>query len=220
MGQLGKPYAESVKVFSIIREPIDRLISNFLWIYRDSNPATMLQPDAPRLVPVEFTTDNFWNKIKNESNPECNLQNIFLQTTLETNNSQCKYLFENLVIRDNNGVTQENKIINNQFTIQDMIYLIKNRKITLSTMENRIYLLDKLEFYLNTIKNTNIKINKNIKDNFNDTSRKKDLIDLIDKSIIEKIKDKNKLDYDLYNYVKDFELKNERCLSYKDILSD
>jgi hypothetical protein len=107
-------------------------------------------------------------------------------------------------------------IKNADFSFSEILKIIKKQKMTLSTFENRNYLIKDLTFHLNAVRNTGISIEAHSKirpsNNLHNVS-----IDLLSNEIIEEIKASNALDYQLYNYIKDHEIKTGRCLTPDDI---
>lgn len=194
-----EPYCKNLQTFSIIREPIDRIISEFHYRHRS-------------------TTDKNW----------INYEIFNVRNFINYNaNSQCLWLF---------GSFKWDKTLKNRTNInifwldlemgkvsfEKILQIIKKRNIKLSTIENRVYLLNELEICLNKIKKTNITLDKKIIVNENpyaDIRKELDNIEcfLSDREI-ENIKIANSLDYQLYNYVKDHETKTGRCLTPDDIL--
>jgi hypothetical protein len=109
-----------------------------------------------------------------------------------------------------------------QVSFDEILNLIKEKNIKLSTIENRLYLLNELEICLNKINKTNIIADKQLKKNqrlHRETRQEFDDIKcFLSQEEIEKFKITNNLDYKLYNYVKNHEIKTGRCLTPDDIL--
>lgn len=115
-----------------------------------------------------------------------------------------------------------------EYTFCEVLGIIKKQKITLSTFENRNYLFDSLENKINSFSSKKISLNRQthiypdwlsekgvIKRDFSYSEKIKSII--LPQDLVEEVKALNDLDYKLYNYVKEHELKNKRSLSYKDI---
>jgi len=193
-----EPYSENLETFSIVRNPLERMISEFY--YSNKN-----------------VSDSDWknNRIHEIKN--------FLYSP--KNSSQCYWLlgdydWEKMKLIKNIVFThwlQEKEI-----SFQEILQIIKKRNIKLSTLENRTYLLNELEVSLNKIKKTNISLDKELKVNENFNIEKRPEFNnpecFLSQQEIETFKNLYSLDYQLYNYVKDHETRTGRCLTPDDIL--
>lgn len=127
-------------------------------------------------------------------------------------------------------ITDDNYVYLNscEYTFSELLNIIKKQKITLSTFENRNYLLDSLENKINSFSSKKISLNRQIhtipdwlspegvvKKDFIYSKKIKSIV--LPQDLVEELKALNDLDYKLYNYIKEHELKNKRSLSYKDI---
>ena len=193
-----EPHSENLETFSFIRNPLERMISEFYYSNRN-------------------VSDSDWknNRIHEIKN--------FLYSP--KNFSQCYWLlgdydWEKMKLIKNIVHThwpQEKEI-----SFQEILQIIKKRNIKLSTLENRTYLLNELEVSLNKIKKTNISLDKELKVNENFNIEKRPEFNnpecFLSQQEIETIKNLHSLDYQLYNYIKDHETKTGRCLTPDDIL--
>jgi len=183
-------YIENIDGFSLIRNPIERLIScfNYFGPWDGSNSF------------IEFIRYQGSHPIKDSMgfNGRPNMQCANLVNTI---------LWEG----------KEAYLENANVSFFDILKIIKKQRITLSTYENRNYMIKDLNFSLNKIKQTNIILNTELK-----VRPKQYLYDenfyLIPNEIIEEVKVFNALDYQLYNYVKDHETRMGRCLTPNDII--
>ena len=208
-----KPYSENLETFSIIRSPLERSISEFYYINNNTN----------------------YENWKNFQIYE--IKNYLLNKCSQTTNEHCLYLLADYdwerMKKERKDVqifwfnTQGNQFHDSQMTedkisFEEILQTIKKRNIKLSTLENRIYLLNELEVSLNKIKKTNIFLDKNLKVNerlhLEERQEFNNPESFFSQQEIEKFKTLNSLDYQLYNYVKDHETKTGRCLTPDDIL--
>lgn len=193
-----EPYSENLETFSFIRNPLERMISEFY--YSNKN------------VSDSDWKNNIIHQIKN-----------FLYSP--KNFSQCYWLlgdydWEKMKLIKNIVFThwpQEKEMF-----FQEILQIIKKRNIKLSTLENRTYLIKELEVSLNKIKKTNISLDKELKVNKNFNIEKRPEFNnpecFLSQQEIETFKNLYSLDYQLYNYIKDHETKTGRCLTPDDIL--
>jgi hypothetical protein len=197
-------YSDKVDTFTLIREPVDRLISIYNWINRDVSESLWEKERKFELIPF----------LRNE-------HKTFYPSFSHTNNSQSAYIISDYCwyLIDQNIFISINPI---NISFEELLQIIKKRKITISTIDNRKYLLDELEICLNKIKQTNIKLDKNLKENINIIGQKRITLENIYSSLskedLDKIKQFNQLDFQLYDYVKNHEEKTGRPLNHKDIL--
>jgi len=205
-----EPYNENLETFSIIRNPLERSISEFC--YNNNN------------VSHSDWTNNKIYEIKDFLlGKMCNTQCLYLLGNydwehMKKESDKVKTFWSNI---------QGNEFYNcnleeDRISFQEILQIIKKRNIKLSTLENRTYLLNELEASLNKIKKTNIVLDKHVVENerlhsaerpeFNDPEC------FLSQEEIERFKIFNSLDYQLYNYVKDHEIRTGRSLSPDDIL--
>jgi len=193
-----EPYSESLETFSIIRNPLERMISEFYYYNRN-------------------VSDSRWknNKIHQIKN--------FLYSP--NNLSQCYWLlgdydWEKMKLTKNTLFTHW--LQGKEISFEEILQTIKKGNIKLSTLENRTYLLNELEVSLNKIKKTNISLDKELKVNENFNIEKRPEFNnpecFLSQQEIETFKNLYSLDYQLYNYVKDHETRTGRCLTPDDIL--
>ena len=213
-----EPYSENLETFSIIRNPLERLISEFYYINNNVNHLD-------------------WINTKIYEIKDFLLQDFLLDVNLGTFNTQCLYLLGNYDwerMKEENGNVQAlwhnmqgvefrySSMKEDQISFQEILQIIKKRNIKLSTLENRTYLLNELEVSLNKIKQTNITLDKQVVENKHlHSEQRPELNDpecFLSHAEMEKIKILNSLDYQLYNYIKDHEIRNGRCLTSDDIL--
>jgi hypothetical protein len=192
-------YNEDIKGFSIIREPIERMISCFIYFKGD---------DADYIGNhTNEYPDNFIESIRYQGFR-------FEKDSMGFNarpNMQCANLVNTILWNDKKAY-----IKNADFSFSEILKIIKKQKMTLSTFENRNYLIKDLTFHLNAFRNTSISIRAHSEirpsNNLHNVS-----IDLLSNEIIEEIKASNALDYQLYKYIKDHETRTGRCLTPDDI---
>ncbi len=192
-----EPYSQKLETFSIIRNPLERSISEFYYINN-------------------YTNYQDWIDVK--------IHEINSYLDLFPKNEHCRYLFSNYDWAKMRS--QKNRVAicwpeENQISFNEILSLIKEKNIKLSTIENRLYLLNELEICLNKINKTNIIADKQLKENqrlHRETRQEFDNIKyFLSQEEIEKFKNINNLDYQLYNYIKDHEIKTGRCLTPDDI---
>jgi hypothetical protein len=206
-----EPYNESLETFSIVRDPLERSISEFC--YMNNN-----------------TSHLDWVNIKIYQ-----IKNFLLHQTC---NIQCLYLLGDYdwgrIEEEESGIVEVlwrnmqgdefrySNIGEDQISFQEILKIIKKRNIKLSTLENRTYLLNELETSLNKIKKTNIVLDKQVVANKKLYSEQRpefnDPESFLSQEQIEIFKNINSLDYKLYNYIKDHETKTGRCLTPDDII--
>jgi hypothetical protein len=193
-GTLPVSYINNVKTYSIVREPFDRLISCF----RFSQSPMRWRGSFENELKLFLTQNNpEFNSIGFDG--RANMQVAYLTQELKWNHKEpFSMYFETPLI-----------------SFEQVLLLIKKNNITLSTQDNRDYLLDVLSSDLSVKYNKNIILNKQIKVNLNPL-----IISPLDihPDIIEKSKEINQLDYQLYNYIKNHEILNGRALLPEDIV--
>jgi hypothetical protein len=204
-----EPYNESLETFSVVRNPLERSISEFY--YMNNN-----------------TSHLDWVNIKIYQ-----IKDFLLH---QTYNMQCLYLLGDYDwerIKEEGGNVQVlwrnmqgdefrySNMRGDQISFQEILQIIKKRNIKLSTLENRTYLLNELEASLNKIKKTNIVLDKQVIENKHLHSEQRPEFNdpecFLLQEEIEKFKILNSLDYQLYNYIKDHETRTGRCLTPDDI---
>jgi hypothetical protein len=205
-------YGENLETFSIIRNPLERSISEFYYI---NNNVSHLDWINTKIYEIK---------------------DFLLGKNLNIFNTQCLYLLGDYdwerMKRENGTVQifwcniQRDKIYHhtmdeNKISFEELLQIIKKRNIKLSTLENRTYLLNELEISLNKIKKTNIVLDKQVIENKHLHSAERPEFDdpecFLSQEEIEKFKNINSLDYQLYNYIKDHETRTGRCLTPDDI---
>ena len=183
-------YIENIDAFSIVRDPMERIKSCFNYFGLWDGSIDFL----------EFIRYYGFHPIKDSMGFN------------GRPNMQCANLI-NTILWEGDEAYLESKNIN----FFDILKIIKKQKITLSTYKNRNYMIKDLNFILNSIKDTNITLDTESKirpkRHFHDES-----VYFIPNEIIEEIKILNSLDYQLYNYINDHEIKTGRCLTPDDIL--
>ena len=202
---LSSPYIEShsenLETFSLIRNPLERMISAFYFHYR-------------------YVSDSDW-----KNNKIHEIKNFLF---LSKNESQCLWLLGDFDWEKIEKIESIKNIVfidwpqEKEISFQEILQIIKKRNIKLSTLENRTYLLNELEVSLNKIKKTNISLDKKLKVNENFNIEKRPEFNnpecFLSQQEIETFKNLYSLDYQLYNYVKDHETRTGRCLTPDDIL--
>ena len=205
-------YSKNLETFSIVRNPLERLISEFYYINNNVNH-------------LDWVNTKIYE-----------IKNFLLGRNLNTFNTQCMYLlgdydWENM--KKGNGTIQtfwcnvqrdkiyHHTIDEDKISFEELLEIIKKRNIKLSTLENRTYLLNELELSLNKIKRTNIALDREFKVNerFHSEERQEfnDPECFLSQEEIERFKVLNSLDYQLYNHIKDHETRTGRCLTPDDI---
>lgn len=207
-----EPYSENLETFSIIRNPLERLISEFYYI---NNNVSHLDWINTKIYEIK---------------------DFLLDVNLSTFNTQCLYLLGDYdweSMRTRKGTVeifwcniQRDKIYHHtmdedKISFEELLQIIKKRNIKLSTLENRTYLLNELEVSLNKIKQTNIRLDKKmiVNEHLHSAERPEfnDPECFLSDAEMEKFKILNSLDYQLYNYIKDHETRTGRCLTPDDI---
>lgn len=193
-GTLPYFYIKDIKSYSIVREPVDRLISCF----RFSQSPMRWRSSFENELKLFLTKDTFeFNSIGFEG--RANMQTAYLTQELKWNNKEPFPMY----------------LDTPSICFEEVLLLIKKQNMTLSTQDNRDYLLNALSNDLSSKYNKNINLNKKVKVNINPlTISLSDIpIDIIDKT-----KEINSLDYQLYNYIKNHEMSTGRALLSEDIV--
>lgn len=194
------PNCDNLEIFSIIRNPIDQAISMFNNIFRNSTDADWSNVEVFKIR----------NYLLNAHQP--NMQASALHMSMD---------WEYMNLSRQKGIKNTFRINDIKMSFDDFLQIIKDKNIKLSTLENRTYLLNELEISLNKIKKTNIVLNKQFKANINPHyEKRKELNNIkcfLSQEDIEQFEHRNKLDIQLYEYLKDYEIKNKKCFDSKDI---
>ena len=209
-----EPYSENLETFSVIRNPLERLISEFCYI---NNNVSHLDWVNTKIYEIK---DFLLNKTSNNFNTHClYLLGGYDWESMNREDGFVKVSWRNI---QRDKIHRSIIIDEDKISFEELLQIIKKRNMKLSTLENRTYLLNELEVSLNKIKQTNIILNTELKTNerlhseqrleFNDPEC------FLSQGEIEKFKNTNSLDYKLYNYIKDHETRTGRCLTPNDIL--
>jgi hypothetical protein len=183
-------YIENIDGFSLVRNPIERLISCFNYFGPWDGSSSF----------AEF--------IRYQGSHPVNDSMGFNGRP----NMQCANLVNTILWEG-----REAYLKNADFSFFDILKIIKKQRMTLSTYENRNYMIKDLNFNLNSIKNTNIILNTKLKVRPKACLYEESFY-LMPNEIIEEVKALNALDYKLYNYIKDHEIRTGRSLTPDDIL--
>jgi hypothetical protein len=181
-----------IKGYSILRHPMDRLLSAF----RFSQQPNPLEKPFKSVLYSFLTNQNPIESIGFDGKP--NIQSLFLTQPLEWTH----------------GVSNSVSVAHPTMSLLDVLSIIKKNNTTLSTMENRDYVIYEISNELKKITGNNIVLDPFIKSNEN--TFKINFIDIMS-DFYDEIYDLNKLDFDLYNYVKKHESLTGRALRPSDI---
>lgn len=192
-GLLPYSYIENIKGYSIVREPFDRLLSCFRFC---QNPMRWRGSFEKELHLFLTENNTVFNSIGFDG--RSNMQSAYLTQNLKWNEQDPFPMY----------------LDSSDLSFEEVLLSIKNNNITLSTQDNRGYLIDSLSTDLSIKYNKNIVLNKEIKVNLNPLEISYSNIPL---GIIDEVKDINKLDYELYRYVKTHETLSGRALLPEDI---
>jgi hypothetical protein len=182
-----------IKSYSIIRDPIERLLSCFRY--------------SQQVVSWEKPFKDVLYEYCTYSKP--------LQSSMGFDgrpNIQSDYLTQPLEWISSKGSTVSVKKGNLSFN--DLLKEIKKNNFTLSTLDNREYLLKDISLELTKSTRKEIHLNKKIK--INDNPFKLNDIDIFN-NIYDEIYQLNKLDFDLYHYIHAHETLTGRALRPSDI---
>jgi hypothetical protein len=188
-------YCPDLTTFSVIREPIERIISCFRF---QGNPMSW-HGAFPEV---------FYDYLKNK--------NSSFKNSIGFNgmpNMQCANLTQKL--KWNNYEEYPVYLESPNCSFDEILNIIKKQKITLSTFENRDYLFESLNNVLSQLSGKNISLDKEKKVNINPLKFENNYLT---EDIVSEVKALNALDYQLYNYVKDHEIRTGRSLTPDDIL--
>jgi hypothetical protein len=203
-----EPYNESLETFSIVRNPLERLISVFY--YMNNNTSDLDWVNIKIYQIKNFLLDR-----------PCNIQCLYLLgnydwESIREENDNVQVLWRNM-----QGSEFRCSMGEDQISFQEILQIIKDKNIKLSTLENRTYLLNELEISLNKIKKTNIVLNKQLIENKHLHSEQRQEFNdpecFLSQKEIEKFKNINNLDYQLYNYIRNHETRTGKCLTPDDI---
>lgn len=183
-----------VKGYSIVRNPIERLLSTFRYSQTANN---WKQPFKEILFSYLTGKQSRYPSIGHDG--RSNMQSLFLTQPLEWR--------------------EENKFIASvrhaDISFSDVLSIIKKNNTTLSTMDNRNYILSDINLEL--INNTGYSVIFDSKIKVNENPFKMDVMDLICE-FYDEIHEANKLDFELYNYIRAHEAKFARALRPSDII--
>ena len=182
-----------IKGYSILRDPMDRLLSAFRY---SQQPSTWTKPFKNVLYSF-LTNKEPGNSIVFDGRP--NMQSLFLTQPLEWSNGSR----DSVLVR------------HSEMNLSDVLSIIKNNNTTLSTIENRDYILYEMSSELTKATGRDVVLNSFIK--MNENPFKMDVTDILS-NFYDQIYNLNKLDFDLYTYVSNHERMNGRALSPSDII--
>lgn len=182
-----------IKSYSIIRNPIDRLLSSFRF---SQKPITWRKPFKDVLY--EYCKYNEPSEVSIGFDGRPNVQSDYLTQPL------C------WIPGLKNGVY----IKKGNLSFNELLIEIKKNNFTLSTFENRNYILESMSKNLTNLINKPVYLNSNIK--VNENPFKMDAVDIFS-HFYEEIYQLNKLDFDLYNHIKEHENLTGRALESSDI---
>jgi hypothetical protein len=182
-----------IKSFSIVRNPIDRLISSFSFSQR---PITWRKPFKDVLYDYCKYNNPSISSLGFDGRP--NIQSDYLTQPLEWTSDEDSSV----------------SIKKGNLSFSDLLKEIKKNNFTLSTLDNRKYLLRDMSEELTNLKNKSIILNEEIK--VNDNPFKLDAMSVFN-NFYDEICDLHKLDFDLYNHIKEHESRTGRALRPADI---
>lgn len=183
-----------IKCYSVIRSPVDRLLSVFRF---SQQPISWRKSFKDVLYSFLTNKDPLRSSIGFDGRP--NIQSLYLTQPLEWSNKEY-------------GSVSVRQI---DMNISDVLRIIKKNNISLSTMENRSYVINDISAELTKNTGNSIILNEKIK--VNDNPFIIDAMDLVCE-FYDEIYELNILDYQLYNYVSNHEKNNSRSLSPSDII--
>jgi hypothetical protein len=181
-----------IKGYSILRHPIDRLLSAF----RFSQQPDPLEEPFKSILYSFLTNQNPINSIGFDGRP--NMQSLFLTQPLEWAD----------------GISNSVSVAHSAMSLLDVLSIIKKNNTTLSTMENRDYVIYEMSNELKKITGNNIILDSSIK--LNENAFKINVMNTLS-DFYDEVYNLNKLDFDLYNYVKEHEDLTGRALRPSDI---
>jgi hypothetical protein len=182
-----------IKSYSIIRNPIDRLMSSFRF---SQKVIDWKKPFEDVLYEFCTYTDPREESLGFDGRP--NIQSDYLTQPLEWMS----------------GKGSSVSVKKGNLSFNDLLKEIKKNNFTLSTLDNREYLLKDISLALTDLTGKSIYLNEEIKANENPF--KLDNANIID-NFYDEIYELNKLDFDLYNYIKNHETRTGRALRPSDI---
>jgi len=200
-------YQENIAGFSIVREPLQRLVSCFEFLGPNHNWGS-----STRDALSKFVCNRVASGPTIGFNGEPNMQCASLTGDIKWELGDKKPYLEAC-----------------EYSFSEVLKIIKEQKITLSTLENRGYLLDTVQIAVSNVCKKPIFLDKSTIFNpvnfVNNTTINKDTAysNLLksykfSQETLEENQNLNNLDYQLYNYVKNHEIKTGRCLTPDDIL--
>lgn len=180
-------YFDNLKTFSIIRSPLERVVSEYFYI------------NYKYIDTIENKQD-FINHLF----CRINIQSTYLSSNIEWSSDKEKYCF---------------KLPDTEQSFSKLLTSIKEKKIVLSTIKNRNFIIIDIQ------KELEKKINDSLNIPLTDLNTKTvnesiplfELNTVLTKDIIEQFEKTNSLDYQLYNYVEFHENKYNRPLYPEDI---
>ena len=180
-----------IKIYSIVRNPLDRVLSAFRFSQKANN----------------------WRKPFKEILHSFVLNKKPLNTSLGFDgrpNIQCDHLTQPL-----EWISNIPSVKKGDLSFDEIIKHFKNNNYVLSTLENRSYLLNDLSNELTKKTGNHIVLDEKIKENENPFKMD---VDNIISEIYEDFYHLNKLDFDLYYYIRGHEKQFKRSLNSSDII--
>jgi hypothetical protein len=192
-------FVNNIQAFSLIREPLDRAMSFFKYVTRAVDityPQSVYSylKQNPNLQSANFISDLKWIEV------------------FET---------EEDIHRFKNLDSYPYYLDTPKISFEELLLQIKQKNITISTMENKLFLLEELELAISNLLGEDIIFNPELQ---TDTGYRVQYnpytmdLSCLTQDIKEEFKMLNNLDYQLYNYVKDHETKTGRSLTPGDIV--
>lgn len=192
-------YVDNIQAFSLIREPLDRAMSFFKYV--------------TRAVDIKYP-ESVYSYLK---------QNPNLQSANFISHLKWIEIFETEedIYRFKNSQSHPYYLDTPKISFEELLLQIKQKNITISIMENKLFLLKELELAISNLLGEDIIFNPELQ---TDTGYRVQYnpytmdLSCLTQDIKEEFKMLNNLDYQLYNYVKDHETKTGRSLTPGDIV--
>lgn len=196
-------YFNDLKSFSIIRSPLERVVSEWFYLNDTILNYTYIQDLNHKYIQDIQSNERFIDYLFSR----INVQSNYLSSNIKWNFKEKGYQFETF---------------NTEQSFTKLLTSIKEKKIVLSTMKNRHFIIidieKELEKRINYKKiNSSFSLTNLTTISVNSSDSLFELNTVLTKDIIKQFEKTNSLDYQLYNYVELHENKYNRPLYPEDI---